>query len=156
MLVQTGQNVDGQKTNCAPMTTESKLKKDLALLLTYTFPGAVIFKHSDAVTAGIPDLSITWEFGTVWLELKHVTPKKRLKSRGIQRQTAIELARFTPTWYVIYAEEPYLSEMLHKTYIIHPKDIDLYRNSLGVDGHNHYFVADFLRQNHELDGGQRT
>lgn len=42
----------------------------LLALLAKTYPGAVIFKFADRFTANIPDLSITQDNQTAWLEVK--------------------------------------------------------------------------------------
>lgn len=51
----------------------AKLVKELRQRLG---PGAVVFKHADAYTAGIPDISVTLNDRTLWLECKLTTNKK--------------------------------------------------------------------------------
>lgn len=43
----------------------------------------VILRHEDHYTAGVPDVSISFNNRTLWLEIKF----DRLRSRGIQRET---------------------------------------------------------------------
>ena len=109
---------------------EGTPRKQLAECLRQIFPGSVVFCHEDEFTAGILDVSFTWSgnkfSGTTWLEVKHVTPKKRFKSSDLQRDTAVRLSAHTESWYVVYEERvigqdidgtDITSEM---TYIIHP------------------------------------
>ncbi len=138
------------------MTSESKLRGELSSCLRREFPGAVVFCHEDEFTAGILDISFTWAGnrfkGTTWLELKHVTPKKRFKSSDLQKQTALELASFTYSWYIVY-EEKVIGQDFNEavinsemTYIIHPGLCTEWRKGQAGDGFNHYFVAEFLRE----------
>lgn len=60
--------------------TESQVVRRLVTRLKALLPGAVIFKHADSVTAGIPDVSVTCNGRAMWLEVKylrdHMTPSK--------------------------------------------------------------------------------
>ena len=138
------------------MTSESKLRGELAICLRREFPGAIVFCHEDEFTIGILDISFTWagnKFqGTTWLELKHVTPKKQFHSSDLQKQTAVELASFTQSWYIVY-EERVIGQDLDETdiigkmtYIIHPALCNGWRTGQAGDGFNHYFIAEFLRE----------
>ena len=138
------------------MTSESRLRQDLAACLRREFPGAVVFCHEDEFTAGILDVSFTWSGnklqGTTWLELKHVTPKKRFKSSDLQKDTAVRLSAHSESWYVVYEERSMGKDIDGKiifgemTYIIHPSLCTEWRNGMAGDGFSHYFVAQFLRE----------
>jgi hypothetical protein len=49
--------------------TESTITAKLVAALRAT--GAIVFKHSDRYRAGVPDLSVTNQHGTWWLEIKY-------------------------------------------------------------------------------------
>lgn len=55
--------------------TESHVTRKLLRRLRETLPAAVIFKHNDFYTAGIPDFTITLNGKTTWFEIK-VIPNK--------------------------------------------------------------------------------
>ena len=52
--------------------TEATLTRELLKVLKRKLPGAVIIKHADRFSIGIPDASITWAGTTSWLEVKYV------------------------------------------------------------------------------------
>ncbi len=141
------------------MTTEASLSQGLVSHLKQEFPEAIIFRHEDQFTAGIPDISFTWGgvlwSGTTWLETKHVTPKKSIratKSFPLQEQIGIELSCWTNARFIVFEErkigvkdfdKPILSNM---TYIAHPGIIEEFRNGLSAEGFSYVFVADYLRK----------
>lgn len=49
---------------------EASMTRDIIRDLRKAFPRAVIFKHHDLSTAGIPDMSVTFNNLTHWIELK--------------------------------------------------------------------------------------
>ena len=58
----------------------SALKKHPAL------GGAVIFKHNDYMTAGVPDVSITLNGATTWFELKvHPNTPTKLQAHFLEK-----------------------------------------------------------------------
>lgn len=52
---------------------ESKFTQRLLKALRTEMPGAIILKHSDRYTGGMPDFSITREGRTTWCEVKVTT-----------------------------------------------------------------------------------
>jgi len=56
---------------------EATCKAALCKLLRATLPGAVVYRHEDQFTAGIPDISVTWRGRTVWVEVKLDRPGRR-------------------------------------------------------------------------------
>jgi hypothetical protein len=70
---------------------EKAFVRKLAIALEEAMPGAVVWKHCDSSTAGIPDLSVTWARRTLWLEGK-VIRNGRTKATGLQHLTARRLA----------------------------------------------------------------
>jgi hypothetical protein len=115
---------------------EKTLVSALKKILHRELPGAVIFKHADAYTAGIPDLSVTWRGKTTWLEVKYVAPT--LHKRALQHQIMLGLERQGSAFYVIYRE--------HDTLLIKPSELDC-PNTKGVTemGHSHTFVVSAIK-----------
>lgn len=75
--------------------TESQFQSKLRRALQARLPKAVIWKHNDRFTAGIPDLSVTHEGRTTWLELK-------VNQRAVTLLQQIMLKRvhgYTVRWY---------------------------------------------------------
>lgn len=68
--------------------TESDFQRKLRRALQARLPKAVIWKHNDRFTAGIPDISVTHEGRTTWLELKvganDLTPLQRIMLDRVQ------------------------------------------------------------------------
>ena len=56
--------------------TETKFTSKLVKELRMRLPGAMIFKHADGYSAGIPDISISWQDKTNWYEAKLIVNKK--------------------------------------------------------------------------------
>lgn len=54
------------------MSEEAKVLAKVVKELKRRLPGAVIFKHSDIRTAGIPDLSVSFGGHTAWVEGKYL------------------------------------------------------------------------------------
>lgn len=53
---------------------ESDVKGKLRDVLKGTIPGAIVIRHEDKTTAGIPDVSVSRERRTIWIEVKHSKP----------------------------------------------------------------------------------
>lgn len=56
--------------------TETQFTSKLVKELRRRLPGAMIFKHADGYSAGIPDISISFESKTTWWEAKMITNKQ--------------------------------------------------------------------------------
>ena len=87
--------------------TEATLTRELLRVLERKLSGAVIIKHADRFTVGIPDASVTWAGTTSWLEVKLVRCKLRAtlpKSRfpTAQLVTMDQLAGAGAALYLIY------------------------------------------------------
>lgn len=83
--------------------TEKTLTNALLKTLRKELPEAVIFKHADQVTAGIPDISVTYEGITIWFELKYV--KTKIHSRELQHYTMLRLQNAGHPFYILYIEK---------------------------------------------------
>lgn len=49
---------------------ETRRNSEANSLLRRALPGAVVYKHHDRSTKGMPDTSVTWRGATTWLEFK--------------------------------------------------------------------------------------
>lgn len=54
---------------------ETQLSSRLVAQMKATMNGAVVFKHADRSTIGIPDISCTWQRRVLWIEVKYLRPK---------------------------------------------------------------------------------
>jgi len=104
--------------------------------------GAVLLRHEDVRTAGIPDLSVTLRGKTSWWEFKHATPN--YPSTGIQELTCLRLAAAGTCFYVIYHEEGNYK----RTLIIHPRNIKTLDPEVWQPGFDHSFVIDYIKWTH--------
>jgi hypothetical protein len=124
---------------------ESELKSGLKVRLVARFPRAVVLRHEDQYTAGIPDMSFTLGL-TTWIEVKLERSSSGFKrGRRIQRHTAQRLALVGECVYVIYRESP------KSTVILDPKFIDEKEwAAFGevLSGFDHDGVADVLGRRH--------
>jgi len=81
-------------------------------------PHVVVFRHSEMVEAGIPDLSLTLYGRTLWVEVKLVTPRSpSIFSRGPQR---INLERLECNGLALYAV---FDSDTHIVWLVRPHDI---------------------------------
>lgn len=123
--------------------TEAMLKSALMRYLRKKHPSAVILRHEDRITAGIPDVSVTWDGSTSWWEVKYA--KSRIRTRGIQELTCLRLARQGLCYYLIYEER----DAFHKrTRIVTPVELQQGLDGELHDGFDHAFVAQFISRLH--------
>lgn len=132
---------------------ESTLVTQLKNALRAAMSGAVVIKHHDAITAGIPDLSVTWSGTTTWLEVKYANPK--LLKRELQHQVMLSLERQGQgsAYYVLY-----VARSFPHVVVCLPSQLDdrmfTHRNYTGFE---HTAVAQFIKQRHrELAEAIRT
>ena len=146
---------------------ESTIKSTLIKYLSEHLKRSKVLRHEDRLTAGIPDISITWNMNTSWLEVKLVTVVQRhnmsmykLKARQQQTLTAVQLAvAGGRCWHVLYVIE---SDKTKSTWIVHPQSILNGDHSGGyvyisikvlkgerVSGFQHDLVVEFIRRTHD-------
>lgn len=121
------------------MKLERQYVRELIKVLAADLEGAVVLKHSDQVTSGIPDVSVTWSGLTFWIEVKRGSA---IKARGIQVLTAMRLAKQGHCFFVLYDED--------NTYIIKPQQIktrviEIETTYIGTDPGRHHMVARYIR-----------
>lgn len=68
--------------------------------------GAVVLKHTDQFTSGVPDLSVTWGGATTWIEVKVVRRGHGILGRGAQTLTMQQMERAGSALYVVYHLDP--------------------------------------------------
>jgi hypothetical protein len=125
--------------------TEKSLCAGLVKALRLGLVGSVVFKHADRVTAGIPDVSVTWGGRTTWLEVKFVRAGQRLFDRGVQRQTIARLGRAGSCLYVIYDKRTDETVVLQPEYVGCYDDVEHSDSRPGLD---HRYVVEFVRRLH--------
>lgn len=76
--------------------TEAQLTYRLTRMLRLRLPQATVFKHADGFTAGMPDVSISWEGHTVWVEVKLLNNKKLFEP------LQLETLRRLRGWYLVW------------------------------------------------------
>jgi hypothetical protein len=125
--------------------TEKDLKDQLVKHLRLRIPRAVVLRHEDKNTAGIPDITVTYMGHTVWLEVKFANPY--IVSRGLQNFTCRRLAAQGVCWYIIYKEH----KEYRNTILARPEDV--VENSIVktpdecvAAGFDHEFVVKFIRR----------
>lgn len=83
---------------------ESYLKRAVCQKLKENMQGAVIFRHEDKFTGGLPDIAVTWDDHTCWVEVKYDRPKSRAKVTGQQKLTLSRLMRHGRSLLLTYEE----------------------------------------------------
>lgn len=120
----------------------------LAAFLTLARPvleradGGVLFKHADALTTGVPDVSLTLNGRTSWWEWK-VDRGDGIGGTELQRLTMKRLAAAGTAYYVVYHVDG-------ETMIVRPQDVvrteyEPWRRQEGID---HQYVMEFMRDQH--------
>ena len=75
--------------------TEATLKAALRKAILKRVPKAVVYRHEDHFTAGIPDLSVTLPPRTVWIEVKFANRRKaeptKLQALALRRLDGVLL-----------------------------------------------------------------
>lgn len=123
---------------------EAVLKSNLVAEMRTKLSGAVVIRHEDHFTAGIPDISITWYGRTTWLEVKHVRP--RMKSRGIQELTMRRLEGAGYAKYVIYDDRD-----TKRVGIVRPRDIvEWETKAQWFPKFDHNAIVEHIRKSHQL------
>ena len=122
---------------------EAALVGRLLKKLRTSYPKAVVIKHADRITSGIPDISISWHGKTTWLEVKFANPN--IIDRGIQRLMLKTLEREGSAFYVIY------DNLRNRTLIVLPQHIDRWEDDgayRDADGFDHDLVVKLIKETH--------
>jgi Holliday junction resolvase len=116
---------------------EATIKKTLVKKIRETIPGAVVFRHEDQFTHGIPDISVTVGDITLWIEVKIANPS--LKKKKLKLQT--EMIRRLKGVFVIFTP--------HYTHIADAREItdNTWRKSIWTSVNiNYNFVVDYIEK----------
>ena len=132
--------------------SETTLKSALCAHLRAVLPRSVVMQHEELIKirAGDPDISVSWNWCTSWVEAKFADPKIRTKHR-IQTLRMMELAATTSAFYVVWYKGKDGDE---RTYIlpplaIHQKTWDPATNRhFYRPGFDHDYVAQYIRDEH--------
>ena len=128
------------------MKREAELKANLVEMLRDHIRFAVVLRHEDIRTAGIPDISITFHGVTTWWECKHATPK--FASSGIQELTMMRLCANGYARYIIWYEKKGIPP---HTLIVHPTMLAAYetKHEHSFDGLKSMQLIDHIRKVHK-------
>ena len=110
-------------------------------------PGAVILKHNDFSSTGIPDLSISYRVRTTWVEVKLLKEKETPSSlkrhfSKLQLATLLLLDRQVPAYYLV-AHLGYDGKLCDAG-IFSPKAIDTFLKGQNLDIGNLLNAAFYL------------
>ena len=125
--------------------TEKELKDGFVRVFRTLVPAAVVLRHEDKNTAGIPDISITYRGRTVWIEVKYADPF--FDGRGLQKLTCLRLAVQGICWYLVYENR----KGYRRTFFLQPKDvvedtITEIPDECMAPGFDHEFAVNFVRR----------
>ena len=123
---------------------EGELKATFVRELRRQLPGLVVLAHQDIRTVGIPDLSVTGNGRTSWLEFKHGNP--HFASQGYQELTCMRLAAGGFCRYVIFHENA--DGTAKRTMIVHPKMLKEMIPESFTTGFNHKWLCEWVREVH--------
>lgn len=134
--------------------TESSLKGELMKLLKLV-PWMLAMRHEDWSRSGTPDITTTGNHMTAWWEAKLIA--SRFKARGLQDQTAVQLADGGFCRYILY----YDVNGQKRTAIAHPRDVQdragnvitsfaspIIVHEVETDGIDHRFVVKYMLDVH--------
>lgn len=126
---------------------EAALKSDFVVKVKQHMRGAVILRHEDVRTAGIPDISITFDGRTTWWEAKHATPG--ITTYGIQELTMLRLAKQGFARYLIWYESAIETPC---TLIVNPVHFGSYKtmHEASFDKFNSDTLFHYIRKVHSL------
>lgn len=131
--------------------SETYISGKLKTAIVTMLPKAVVFKHSDYATVGIPDFSVTFNLRTIWLEVKSIGPDGKFIQRGLQHDTCLRLANISHCWYVVYSNAGHGK----RTHLASPHSFDpkqpethpwLKKETSHYPGYDHVAVAHFVKQ----------
>lgn len=121
------------------LTLTSRLVAELRKI-----PGAVVFKHADSMTPGIPDVSVTLLGSTTWLEVKVSRDGRTIKGREQQHLNVVRLSKSGHCFYVVYDLDRDLT-ILVKPSLKQRLDAD---GSVAFHGQAHDLLAEWIHAMH--------
>lgn len=123
--------------------TEAKLQARLLRALRTKFLNFVVFKHSELISTGVPDISVNGRGQTTWLEVKVGRPG--FNAKGLQTEVLLRLERAgCRIFYVVYRE----GRAGRSTEVWRPRDLTTGEALRSAPGFDHGLVVDFLEHEH--------
>jgi hypothetical protein len=117
---------------------ETKHQNKCLKLLHAELVGAVVIKHSEGFTSGVPDVSVTWQGKTSWWEFKHGATLKW--ANGLQQLTCRRLAAAGVCHVVFYSDV----NGIKTTQILTPDETIV----ASVENFDHRFILGFVKVIH--------
>lgn len=114
---------------------ENDISSALGRAFREVMPGAVVYKHADQFTAGIPDLSVTANGKTAWIEVKYDRPRSKSRVSAAQRIAIAALPAFLVTYHENAAGDRWIAAQI-------PGELGWRR----VERFNHGWVVDLVRR----------
>jgi len=126
---------------------EAQLKAALVKHLRKVMTDYTILRHEDRINIGVPDITMTGDGHTTWLEAKYAKPG--FTSRESQEFAMKRLAAHGRCWYLIYETR----DGRDRTGFIRPADLNMYRErvaavGLWTNGFDHDWVGRVVRTLH--------
>lgn len=122
---------------------EAELKAKLMAHIRQNLSGSLAFRHEDKLSAGIPDISVTYRASTIWIEGKMLRDGS-ITDTGLQRQNMKRLERYGKAIYVIWSS--------NQTFIVQPCELEHFLetgDAMGfAPGHDHALILDWIRRTH--------
>jgi hypothetical protein len=131
--------------------SESLLTRQLMKKLRAELPTFVVLKHADGWTSGVPDVSVTGNGRTTWLEVKLVELRGIIETK-LQRFQMERLERNGGTaFYVMYYTSPFprsvaIVEPSKRSSVAPYHGLTPYLSSIA--GHDHDLVVTLLKRIH--------
>jgi hypothetical protein len=99
--------------------------------------GAVIYKHADKFTAGIPDTSVTWRGTTSWLEFKLLRRPAdnviKLLSK-VQLHELVKLEHAGHAWVIAFRAKPHQTLIYRPGALVGLQDAPASREKTSIEG----------------------
>lgn len=131
---------------------EKYLVSALTDLLRKELQHFLVIKHSERViggTVGVPDVSVTGNNHTSWLEIKFAKDKE-FSSHGRQELTMLMLANYSHHARYIIFEKRGKNKW---TYIVHPSNLASWKTQFEAvfEGYNHEAIVAHIKKVHDIE-----
>lgn len=125
---------------------EADCKGSFVKALREALPHFVVFRHEDHFTHGLPDISVTGNGRTSWIEAKYANPS--FKSKGIQNLNMRRLAKAGIAFYVVFW---YNVKVGKRTYVVSPENLDDPPETwdIYVEGFDYKWLVEVVKQTHQ-------
>ena len=123
---------------------EATLKGALVKAMRTTMPGAVVFRHEDRFTGGIPDISVTWAGIATWWEVKYSPIGCNSTVTKLQGYTLEQLSRQSTAGLITYTETKRAGRTV--AFLEYPDDV----GATMLTGWRHEAVASLIQGYHVL------